>query len=51
MEKNVSLHILNVLQNKELDENSVINDYLTTASDGKNYKVTYYAFPMVIAMR
>ena len=34
----------------ELDEKSVVKDYLTTASDGKNYNVTYYALPMVIAV-
>lgn len=48
--QNISLHILNVLQDKELDENSVVKDYLTTASDGKTYNVTYYALPMVIAV-
>ena len=47
---NISMHILNVLQDKELDENSVVKDYLTTAADGKNYNVTYYALPMVIAV-
>ncbi len=34
---NISMHIANILQDKELDENSVIKDYLTTAADGKNY--------------
>ena len=48
--QNISLHIVNVLQEKELDEKSVVKDYLTTASDGKNYNVTYYALPMVIAV-
>lgn len=48
--QNISLHIANILQDKELDENSVVKDYLTTASDGKNYNVTYYALPMVIAV-
>lgn len=47
---NISMHIANVLQDKELDENSVIKDYLTTAADGKNYNVTYYALPMVLAV-
>ena len=32
--QNISMHIANVLQDKELDENSVVKDYLTTASDG-----------------
>lgn len=47
---NISMHISNVLQDNELDENSVIKDYLTTAADGKNYNVTYYALPMVLAV-
>ncbi|WP_440558102.1 hypothetical protein [Treponema succinifaciens] len=34
---NISMHIANVLQEKELDKKSVVNDYLTTALDGKNY--------------
>ena len=33
--QNVSYHVVNILKDKELDENSVIKDYLTTASDGK----------------
>ena len=37
--QNVSYHIINILKDKELDENSVIKDYLITASDGKAEKV------------
>ena len=48
--QNISLHILNILKEKELEESSVVKDYLTTASDGKHYNVTYYALPMVIAV-
>lgn len=40
---NISMHISNILQDKELDEKSVVKDYLTTASDGKEYNITYYA--------
>ncbi|MBR4823557.1 MAG: virulence RhuM family protein [Spirochaetaceae bacterium] len=47
---NISMHIANVLQDKELDGKSVVKDYLTTAADGKNYNVTYYALPMVLAV-
>ena len=32
---NISMHIPNILEDKELYEISVIKDYLTTASDGK----------------
>lgn len=45
--QNISLHILNILQENELEESSVVKDYLTTASDGKNYNVTYYALPII----
>lgn len=35
--QNISLHIINILEEKEFDEDSVVKDYLTTATDGKNY--------------
>lgn len=48
--QNVSLHIINILKDKELDENSVVKDYLTTAADGKNYNVTFYSLEMILAI-
>ena len=36
--QNVSLHINNCFKEGELDKDSVVKDFLTTASDGKNYK-------------
>lgn len=47
---NISMHISNVLKEKELQSNSVIKDYLTTASDGKEYNVTFYALDMILAI-
>jgi hypothetical protein len=47
---NISIHISNILKEKELDENSVIKEYLTTAADGKDYTVTFYSLEMVLAI-
>ncbi|MDD2775643.1 MAG: virulence RhuM family protein [Gallionella sp.] len=47
---NVSTHISNILKEKELDGNSVVKDYLTTATDGKQYNVTFYALDMILAI-
>lgn len=47
---NISMHITNILNEKELEENSVIKDYLTTASDGKNYEVAFYSLDMILAI-
>ena len=47
---NISMHTSNILKEKELDANSVIKEYLTTASDGKNYNVTFYSLEMILAI-
>ncbi len=47
---NISMHITNLLKEKELDPNSVVKDYLTTASDGKKYTVTFYSLDMILAI-
>ncbi len=47
---NVSMHISNILKEKELVKNSVIKDYLTTAADGKDYKVAFYSLEMILAI-
>ena len=47
---NVSMHISKILKENELEENSVVKDYLTTAADGKNYKVTFYSLAMILAI-
>lgn len=48
--QNIALHIKNILQDNELDENSVIKDYLITAQDGKNYQVKHYSLAMILAV-
>jgi hypothetical protein len=47
---NISMHISNILKDNELDAISVIKNYLTTAADGKDYDVTFYALDMVLAI-
>lgn len=39
--KNISLHIKNILEEGELQEISVVKEYLTTASDNKQYNVNF----------
>jgi len=47
---NISTHVSNILEDKELIEDSVVKDYLTTATDGKKYSVTFYALEMILAI-
>lgn len=48
--QNISLHINNIFEEEELDANSVVKDYLTTAADGKNYSVSHYSLEMILAI-
>ncbi|AQQ09824.1 Virulence protein [Sedimentisphaera cyanobacteriorum] len=48
--QNIGQHIAKILNDKELDKNSVVKNYFTTADDGKNYSVTYYALDMILAI-
>lgn len=47
--QNISLHINNIFREGELD-NSVVKDYLTTASDGKNYTIKFYNLDVIISV-
>ena len=40
----------NIFYEKELDENSVVKENLTTAKDGKNYKTKFYNLDLIIAV-
>ena len=48
--QNSSLHINNVFKEGELNANSVVKEYLTTAADGKNYKTKHYNLDMIISL-
>lgn len=48
--QNIGQHIANILREKELDGNSVVKNYFTTASDGKAYNVVFYSLEMILAV-
>jgi hypothetical protein len=47
---NISMHISNILEERELNEKSVVKNFLTTAADGKDYHVAFYSLEMVLAI-
>ena len=47
---NVSEHIKHIFEDGELAEEAVVRKIRTTASDGKNYSVTYYNLDMIISL-
>ncbi len=47
---NVSEHIKHIFEDGELDEDSVVRKFRTTAADGKSYNVTYYNLDMIISL-
>ena len=48
--QNISLHINNIFKEGELDSDSVVKDYLTTATDGKKYRTKYYNLDVIISV-
>ncbi len=48
--QNVSLHARNIFRDKELHENSVVKDSLTTAADGKSYLTKLYNLDLILAI-
>ena len=47
---NVSEHIKHIFEDGELEEESVVRKFRTTAADGKSYNVTYYNLDMIISL-
>ena len=48
--QNISLHLKNAFNDGELAENSVVKEFLTTAKDGKQYKIRYYNLDAIISV-
>lgn len=46
----VSEHIKNIFEEEELNENSVVRKFRTTAFDGKNYQTNFYNLDVIISV-
>ena len=47
---NINIHIRNILEDSELHEESVVKEYLITASDGKKCRTKHYNLDMILAV-
>lgn len=47
---NVSEHIKHIFEEGELEEDSVVRNFRTTAADGKSYQTKYYNLDMIISL-
>jgi hypothetical protein len=47
---NVSMHIRNIFKEGELQPDSVVKEFLTTAADGKNYQTNFYNLDVIISV-
>ena len=47
---NISMHLKNIFDEGELQKDSVVKKFLTTANDGKNYNVLHYNLDAIIAV-
>ena len=47
---NVSEHIKHIFEDGELEKDSVVRNFRTTAADGKQYQIAHYNLDMIIAL-
>ena len=48
--QNIGQHVKNIVEEGELDRNSVVKFFFTTAADGKNYNTEHYNLDMIISL-
>jgi hypothetical protein len=48
--QNIAKHLKTIFAEGELASDSVVNHWLTTAADGKSYRVTYYNLDAILAV-
>jgi hypothetical protein len=46
----ISEHLTNIFESNELDENSVVRKFRTTAKDGKKYEVKFYNIDAILSV-
>jgi hypothetical protein len=48
--QNIGQHLRNIFDEGELDENSVVKKFFTTATDSKKYKISFYSLDAIISV-
>lgn len=48
--QNVAKHLKAIFADEELSEKAVVNQWMTTAADGKNYRVAHYNLDAILAV-
>ena len=48
--QNIGQHLKNIFEEGELDQNSVVKNFFTTATDGKNYSTYFYNLDVIISV-
>ncbi len=48
--RTISEHIVHIFEEGELEENSVVRNFRTTAADGKDYDTNYYNLDVIISV-
>ena len=48
--QNIGQHLKNIFDEAELDENSVVKKFFTTAADGKKYQTSFYSLDAIISV-
>lgn len=48
--QNIGQHLKNIFLEQELDEESVVKDFFTTAADGKQYRTRHYNLDAIISV-
>lgn len=48
--QNIGQHIKHIIEDNELEKESVVKYFFTTAEDGKSYNTAYYSLDMILAV-